>query len=187
MYQLNVEKRDKNITAKKLKKSGLVPCNLNTGEEGTSLLFTLPESEARKLLKMKAKGALVELCCEGETFQTVIKGVNYNGMANRVDDITFLQLHEGQELATVAKVILKNKDKVAAILQMFMSEIPYRATPEHIVETVEIDLGVMKPGDTVRIKDLSIAGEPVSLTVSEEKEVLRIASPRRKQESAVSE
>ena len=53
--------------------------------------------------------------------------------------------------------MLLNKDKVSGIVQQALSEIPYRALPEHLIESVEIDLKGMDVGTNIMLSDLDIA------------------------------
>lgn len=175
MYMVTVEKRDMAVKAKKLRKNGLVPCSACGMNPAEQVLFTIPEGDARKLLKEKSKGALVTLKCGEEEISTLIKNVSVNGMNSQIEDISFQSLTEGQVVSTVAKVVLKNKDKAATLVQMLMPEIPYKALPEHIVETVEVDLTKLRPGDQVNVGDLPICEDPnVELLVKKDRAVINV-------------
>ena len=43
------------------------------------------------------------------------------------------------------------------VLEPVLTEIAYKAVPEALVEKVEIDVANMKPGESVKVKDLPIA------------------------------
>ena len=54
--------------------------------------------------------------------------------------------------------MIVNHDKVAdGVLQENMEEVNYRAYPSALVDKVEVDVSGLKVGDTIRVKDLSIA------------------------------
>ena len=157
MYILNVEKRDIKVKAKRIRKSGLVPCSVYGGKLKESLLFTIPEGEARKLLKTKTKGGLVTLKCDNEEYDVLIKGICSNTINNKIEDISFQSLDDDKIVSSVAKIILINKDKVQTMVQLLLPEVPYKALPKNIVETIEIDISKLKPGERVKVGDLPIA------------------------------
>ena len=45
------------------------------------------------------------------------------------------------------------------LVEQKLEEIAYKALPEALVETVEVDLSGLKPGDVVKVKDLAIAAD----------------------------
>ena len=51
-----------------------------------------------------------------------------------------------------------NKEKVTeGVLEQLLEEIAYKATPEELVEKVEIDCAALRLGDTLKVADLDIA------------------------------
>lgn len=173
MYVLNVEKRDENVKAKKLRKSGFVPCNVSGTDISENLLFTIPEKEAKKLLKEKSKGALVTLKCKEEEINALIKSVSMNNTSGQIEDISFQRLTDGRKVTSVAKIIMKNKDKATVLVQLLLPEIEYKALPEHIIETIEIDLAKLRLGDQINVGDLLICDDPnVEIAIKKDRMVL---------------
>lgn len=79
-------------------------------------------------------------------------------MVRRVDEIDFQALVSNEKVHSVAEVILVNAEKVASgVVQEGLSEIAYKALPAALVDKVKVDVGNMKVGDTIRVKDLEIA------------------------------
>ena len=75
-----------------------------------------------------------------------------------VDEIDFQALVSNEKVHSVAEVILVNAEKVASgVVQEGLSEIAYKALPAALVDKVKVDVGNMKVGDTIRVKDLEIA------------------------------
>ena len=63
-----------------------------------------------------------------------------------------------EKVHSVAEIVFENHEKVAAgVLQEILKEVSYRALPAALVEKVKVDVGEMKVGDTIRVKDLLIA------------------------------
>ena len=72
----------------------------------------------------------------------------------------FQALVKGEKVHSVAEVVLVNHEKVAGgVVEQKLEEIAYKALPEALVETVEVDLSGLKPGDVVKVKDLVIAAD----------------------------
>ena len=91
----------------------------------------------------------------------MIKEVDYNAMANRVDEIDFQALVSTEKVHSVAEIVLLNHEKVeAGVLQEDLEEISYKALPADLVDKVQVDVGEMKIGDVIKVKDLEIAKNP---------------------------
>ena len=79
-------------------------------------------------------------------------------MKNQVDEIDFQALVSGEKVHSVAEVILLNHEKrTEGVVEQMLQEISYKAVPSEMIETVEIDVGDMKPGDVLKVADLPIA------------------------------
>lgn len=80
-------------------------------------------------------------------------------MKHCVDEIDFQALVSGQKVHSVAEIMLQNHEKVSTgVLEELLKEISYKALPEDLVDRVIVDVGDMRVGDTIRVKDLAIAG-----------------------------
>ena len=66
----------------------------------------------------------------------------------------------GEKVHSVAEVELLNHEKVTTgVLQLLLEEIAYKAVPAALVEKVQIDVGDMHVGDSIRLRDLPIASD----------------------------
>lgn len=60
----------------------------------------------------------------------------------------------------MAEIHLLNHEKVTTgVLQQMLKEVSYRALPSALVEKIELDVGSMRVGDTIRVRDLAIASD----------------------------
>lgn len=176
MSVLNVEKRDSKIKAKALRRNGMIPCNVGGGDLKESVLCTVSEKELMALLKEQAKGGVVTLNFADEAYPVIIKEVSRNMLEKRVENVTFQKLEAGKTVASVATVVLTNKDKLTTMAQILVTEIPYEAHPEHLIEQVEIDASTLKAGQNVTVGDLAIANDPdVELKIARDIVVINIA------------
>ena len=149
------------IKAKKLRREGFVTGNLFGRELEDSIPLKFDKGEIEKLLKVESKGGQVMLEVAGETYDALIKEVDYNPLKGYVDEIDFQALVSNEKVHSVAEVVLLNHEKVLdGILQQKLEEISYKALPAALVDRVEIDVESMKIGDVVLVKDLAIASNP---------------------------
>lgn len=146
------------IKAKKLRREGFVTGNLFGRELEESIPLKFEKADVEKLLKVENKGGQVMLEVAGQTYDALIKEVDYNPLRGYVDEIDFQALVSDEKVHSVAEIHLINLDKLAAgVPQQMLQEISFKALPAALVEKVEVDVGDLKVGDTVRVADLPIA------------------------------
>ena len=91
----------------------------------------------------------------------LIKNVDYNPVAGQIDSIEFQALVSNEKVHSVAEIVLVNHEKIAeGVLQEDLNEVAYMAYPASLVDQVMVDVGEMKIGDVIRVKDLSLAADP---------------------------
>ena len=158
MNTLKAEKRDMSIKAKKLRREGFVTGILFGRELEESIPLKFEKAEIEKLLKVENKGGQVMLEVDGKTYDALIKEVDYNPLKGYVDEIDFQALVSNEKVHSTAEVHLVNLDKLAAgVPQQMLHEISFKALPAALVEKVEVDVGDLKVGDTIRVADHPIA------------------------------
>ena len=156
MYTLKVEKRNQETKAKKLRKMGMVTGNIRINKENTNILFMLPVSEAKKLIKKKSRGGLVEVDCDGQKYTALIREILIHSITGEIQEISLQSLEKGDVVITVARVVLNNRDKLSTLVTMELKEIPYKSLAEDIVETAEIDIAKYMPGEKISVSDFEI-------------------------------
>ena len=158
MNTLKAEKRNLEVKAKKLRREGFVTGNIFGKEIEGSIPVKMEKAEVDKLLKTKNKGSQIVLDVDGQKMHVLIKEVDYNTLKKQVDEVDFQALVSGEKVHSVAEVVLLNHEMVMeGVLEPVLTEIAYKAVPEALVEKVEIDVANMKPGESVKVKDLPIA------------------------------
>lgn len=165
MDTLKAEKRSLEVKAKKLRREGYVVGNVFGKELKDSIPVMMSKRDMDRLLKTNHKGSQIMLEVDGQTYDVLIKNVDFNPMAGRIDSIEFQALVSNEMVHSVAEVIIVNHDKVMeGIVQVELPEISYKALPAALVDHVQVDVGNMKIGDSVRVKDLDIASrEDISI------------------------
>ncbi len=176
MYELNFEKRDLSVKAKKIRKNGMVPCNILDGKKKETIHIQVLDGDARKLLRDKGKGGAVSLkSSDGDNYHVIVKEIDIMSLNNQLENITFQLLNEDEYVNSFARIILRNKDLVQTMVNQLLTEIPYRSLPQDIVEEVEIDLSVVKSGTGLYLKDLPIwKNDKLSIELKEDTAILYI-------------
>ena len=146
MDTLKAEKRSMETKAKRLRREGYVTGNVFGHDIEGSIPVKIAKNDAENILKKKKKGSQIMLDVEGTQYDVLI--------------MDFQALVKGEKVHSVAEVVLVNHEKVAGgVVEQKLEEIAYKALPEALVETVEVDLSGLKPGDVVKVKDLAIAAD----------------------------
>lgn len=166
------------IKAKKLRREGFVTGNLFGRELEDSIPLKFDKAEIEKLLKVENKGGQVMLEVAGETYDALIKEVDYNPLKGYIDEIDFQALVSNEKVHSVAEIVLVNHDKLeAGVLQQHLEEISFRALPSALVDKIMVDVGDMKVGDVIKVKDLAIAQDKdVDLKTDLEAAVVSVAA-----------
>ncbi len=175
MNTLKAEKRDMIVKAKKLRREGYVVGNVFGKELKESIPVMMNKRDVEKLLKTDHKGSQIMLEIDGQPYDVLIKNVDYNPMAGRIDSIEFQALVSNEMVHSVAEVVLVNHDKVAeGVVQIELSEIAYKALPAALIDHVQVDVGSMKIGDSVRVKDLDISSN-ADISIKNDPEAIVVA------------
>ena len=158
MTTLKVQRRNMEIKAKKLRREGYVTGNLFGKEIEGSIPLQIEKQEAERIERECMKGSQLYLELDGKTYDVLIKEMDYRPMDHQILEMDFQALVKGEKVHSVAEVILLNKEKVTeGVLEQLLEEIAYKATPEELVEKVEIDCAALRLGDTLKVADLDIA------------------------------
>ncbi|MCD8013123.1 MAG: 50S ribosomal protein L25 [Lachnospiraceae bacterium] len=180
MDTLKAEKRDMSVKAKKLRREGYVTGNVFGREIKGSIPIQIGKQEAERVFREKKKGSQLYLDVDGQTMDVLIKEIHYNSMKSLYEEVDFQALVSSEKVHSVAEVVLLNHDKIQeGILQLTLEEIPYKALPSALIEKVEIDVGEMRPGDSIKVGDLAIASNPdIDLSISPDTVVALVSEPR---------
>ena len=147
--------------AKRLRREGYVTGNVFGREMEGSLPVKIEKSAVEKLLKTNNKGSQIMLDVDGQSYDVLIKEIQFNPLKGQVDEIDFQALVSNEKVHSVAESVLVNHEKIAeGVLQEDLNEVAYMAYPASLVDQVMVDVGEMKIGDVIRVKDLSLAADP---------------------------
>ena len=157
MNTLKAEKRDMSIKAKKLRREGYVTGCIFGREMEESIPLKMAKSDIDRLLKEEGKGGRVRLEIDGTAYDALIKEVDFNPLKGFVDEIDFQAPVSTEKVHSSAEIHLLNTDKlIAGVPQQMLHEVDFKALPSALVEKIDLDVGDLKVGDTIRVKDLDI-------------------------------
>lgn len=176
MTTLKAEKRNMQTKAKKLRREGYVTGNVFGREMKESMPIQITRPDAERLLKTHGKGSQIMLDVDGQTMDVLVKEVDFNPLKTEIYEIDFQALVSGEKVHSVAEVFLLNHEKVnTGLVNQMLHEVAYKAVPAALVEKIEIDVGDMKLGDSIQVKDLDIAKDKdVELITNPETTVVAI-------------
>ena len=178
MNTLKAEKRTMDTKAKRLRREGYVTGNVFGKEMEGSIPLKMEKSDVEKLLKTSNKGSQIMLDVDGQSYDVLIKEIQFNPLKGQVDEIDFQALVNNEKVHSVAEIVLVNHDKLeAGVLQQHLEEISFRALPSALVYKAMVDVGDMKVGDVIKVKDLAIAQDKdVDLKTDLEAAVVSVAA-----------
>ena len=180
MNTLKAEKRDLAVKAKRLRREGYVTGNIFGREVKGSIPIKIERKDVDRLLKTDNKGSQIMLDVEGTMYDVLIKDVEFNPLAGKVDEIDFQALVSNEEVHSTAEVILLNHEKIVeGVQQLEMVEVAYKALPAALVDKVKIDVAEMKIGDAVKVKDLPLASAAGITLISDPEAVVVRVTPVR--------
>lgn len=146
------------VTAKRLRREGFVIGNVFGRQIKNSIPLKMNAKDVNQLLASNQKGSKIGLNVDGETYTVLIKDIQYGAFAKSINEIDFQALVSNEKVHSVAEITFENVDKIAAgVFQESLTEISYRAYPAALVNGIKLDVGELKVGDVVRVKDLDIA------------------------------
>ena len=148
------------VKAKKLRREGYVVGNVFGREIEGSIPVKMARGEVEKFLKTDGKGSQIMLDIEGTQYDVLIKDISYNPTAGCINEIDFQALVSNEMVHSVAEMVFENHEKIlSGVFQVDLEEIAYKAYPAALVDKVKIDVGDMKVGDVIRVKDLPLAAD----------------------------
>lgn len=162
--------------AKKLRREGFVTGNVFGREMKESMPIQIAKADAERLVKTHGKGSQIMLEVDGQTMDVLVKEIDLSPLKTEIYEIDFQALVSGEKVHSVAEIVLLNHDKVnTGLVNQMLHEIAYKAVPAALVEKVEIDVGDMKLGDSIQVKDLDIArNKDIDLVTNPETTVVAV-------------
>ena len=160
MNTFKAEKRDLAEKAKSLDGKDLLQAMCLAVILRESIPVKFAKTEAERLMRENGKGSRVILEIAGEPMNVLVKEIDYDSLKRQILEMDFQVLVQNEMVKSVAEIVLCNHEKVTeGVLEQHLEEVAYRALPAALVEKIELDVGNMRVGDSIYVKDLAIASD----------------------------
>ena len=179
METINVQKRDFNVKAKKMRRLGMVPGDVFGKSLPESISIQMGEPLARKLIKNNREGSKLLMNIGEKTIPVQIKEKSLDSVKDEILLISFQALTEDEKVNSLIHIIITNDDKIGGILEKMQLEIPYASLPEDMIDTITIDVDGMKAGTVLTVGEIpELKSEKIELRVDSESIVLRVSEKK---------
>ncbi len=179
METINVQKRDFNVKAKKMRRLGMVPGNVFGKSLPDSISIQMEEAVARRLIRLNREGSKLVMNIDGQTVPVQIKEKSLNTVNDEILHISFQALTADEKVNSVIHIIITNDEKIAGILEKIQLEIPYASLPEYMIDTITIDVDGMKAGTVLTVGEIpELKSDKIELQVDLDSIVLRVSEKK---------
>lgn len=144
--------------AKVLRREGLVPCIIYGGEE--NIHFHVDERAFNKLINTP-NAYIVNVDLDGKTYASIIKDVQFHPLTDRVIHVDFQLLLENRPVKLTLPVRTEGVSPGVlngGKLQQVLRRAKVSGVPAKLPDFITINIGKMKIGHSVKVKDIKIAG-----------------------------
>ena len=123
------------------------------------------ELEAKALEKalhgIEPASTIIELSVDGKTAKTLIREIQRHPIRPDIIHVDFYEIHASEKVKLKVPVhLVGNPDGVrnaGGVLDQVTREVEIEVLPENIPDRVELDVTALKIGDSLHVRDLSIA------------------------------
>jgi large subunit ribosomal protein L25 len=154
--QIKIKKDCGSRTARKYRKSGLIPAILY-GHKQESLMFLLDKKEFIKTLNSGVK--MVSLKWNSSEETALIKDVQFDTFGKEILHIDFVRIALTEKVTTQVPIVLYGTSqgvKEGGILDHSMKEVEVECLPTEIPKEIRINVSELKIKDSLHMKDIEL-------------------------------
>src|SRR3989449_9005912 len=119
----------------------------------------------RALQGVEPASTIIELAVDGETVKTLIREIQRHPIRPDIIHVDFYEIHAAEKVKLKVPVhLVGNPDGVrnaGGVLDQVTREVEIEVLPENIPDRVELDVNALKIGDSLHVRDLSIANAKI--------------------------
>lgn len=157
---------------KSYRNQGLIPCVMYGN--GTAIHFTTTLNEVKTAI-YTPDFKLVEVTLEGQSYQCIVKEVQYHPTKENILHIDFLQLIEGNPVKLEVPLRFFGNSpglKAGGKLVQSIRRIKIKTLPSNMVDELRLDISSLELGQSIRVRDIKVddnieilipSGTPVAL------------------------
>ena len=157
---LNTEPRDEigSSRATHLRSSGYIPGVLYGGHMDP-LPIKFEKNELEKFMASHNVGSKVYTKIDGKEVMTLLKTVQKDVFGNHILNVDLQALNKDDKVKLHVRLQYIGKDKLPTELltQELVTELEIETLPEHLIDTITVDVSGMAVGDIIKASDLPIS------------------------------
>jgi len=167
--ELKVELRDEagKGPARKLRAKGLVPGVLyGVGAQTTSLSVD-PLALRKLILQERGRNFLVNLKIKKKTERAMLKDYQINPVSRRLLHVDFMRVKADQAVTLEVAVEFKGEPaglSEGGVLEVRSQFVSLTGLPDKLPQVIEVDIGHLGVGDTLKVSDLDLAQDLITET-----------------------
>lgn len=144
--------------AKDIRREGMIPCVLSGA--GETISFSIDAKEVKPLI-YTPNSYIVELVIDGQSYNAVMREVQFHPIREQVLHIDFYRVQEGKPVAISVPVRLTGNAegvKVGGKLVLSARKVTVSAPLDKLPDEVVVDVTTLGVGKTIFVGDLQIEG-----------------------------
>jgi len=165
---------------RRLRGTGAVPAVLYGHGDPSEMLAVNAHDLDRLLDEIRGYSPIVELVVDGKPLMCVIKTLQRDPTNDKMLHVDFQKVHPSEKITMNVPVIVSGTPegvKSGGMLEHLLREVPVRATIDKIPQRFELDVTLLKLGQSIHISDLKAEG--LDFTVPPETAVVTVLVPRK--------
>jgi large subunit ribosomal protein L25 len=142
--------------AKALRRAELVPCELYGGKENVH--FSVSPKELKNLV-YSPDFKLVDIEIEGKKHRSVMRSIQFHPVSEQILHIDFMVLEKNRKIKVEVPIRFEGVApgvKSGGKLTQKVQRVQIKATPDHLVDQVTLDISKLKLGQSLRIRDIKL-------------------------------
>jgi large subunit ribosomal protein L25 len=191
--RLEVQEREGNGSrdSRRLRKQGLIPGVLYGRGHKPHPIY-VPERELRRVFTgSSGLHTILDVVLEGQktTHSSILKDYQVDPLRGKIDHFDLQEVRLDQPIQTAVVVELVGESpgaKAGGVLSQVAREIRVEALPLEVPERLELDVGTMEIGDSLRLSDLAVP-DGVTLLDDPETVLATVTVPTKVEEPEVAE
>lgn len=167
--------------AKEIRRAEEVPCVLY-GLHTEPVHFRVPILDLRPLI-YTAETHRVSFKLEGESYECIVKHIDYHPVTDVPIHVDFLALTEGETIDMTIPVSLVGTPagvKAGGVLSQTLLDLEVRCLPKDIPGQIEVHVDHLEIGDALHVSDLEV--ENVEVLTDPARTIVTVSAPRAEEE-----
>ena len=186
--ELQVQKRDSNVKAKKMLKQGVVPGVIYGKHLDQPIPVQFNKIEFIKLYKQAWTSTPVELKWDVDQL-VLIHDLQLEPVRDMLIHVDFLAVKKGEKVKAAVPVVVEGIEKLqkqGLEVDLVKDEIEVEAIPSKLPHDIKIDVSELKDGENISVADLKL-GDDVEIITPAEEVIVVVYNPSEQAEEETEE